>query len=68
MSFKTNWVVVYHGQGEIPLGPEVLVLIPFFFFFPLLLGGEGETLFPYKTSYCPYGFPSISFPLLQFII
>lgn len=55
MSFETNCGVVYHAQGEILLGPEVLVLIPFFFF-PLVLGVEGETLFPYKISHCPYGF------------
>jgi len=27
-----NCVAVYYAQGEILLGPEVLVLIPFFFF------------------------------------
>lgn len=48
MSFKTNWVVVYHGQGEIPLGPEVLVLIPFFFFSLYCWEERGKLFFPIK--------------------
>lgn len=42
MNVFRNCGVVYHAQGEI-LGPEVLVLIPFFF--PFSVGIRGGNSF-----------------------